>query len=301
MNQKEIKENIRTLEQTIVFMRSLLEEELKAPIALESKDKLSELTDLRMLAKSEKWPKAVPDELICNEEEDSKLSRAASIIQDFIKTDLTNKKFLDFRCKQGHVPFVAASLLETKAFGYDTENQNWDHFDKLDNLKYTTDFSEIKNNGPYDIILINDILDHHETDLKLVKSVLANNGKIYMRCHPWTSRHATHLYKELNRAYLHLVFSEDELYGMGLMGTKTNKWIDPLPTYKKIIAEAGLFIATEDYITHPVEIFFTHEPHVLRRIKEKWSESENSDLANGLAFPRSAMELQFVDFVLVLL
>lgn len=299
MDKKTIKEYLRALEHMTAFMRSLLEEELKTPPM--PTDKLSEITTLRLLAKSEKWPLAVPEELICGEDEDQKLARAAGIITDFIRTDLNNKKILDFGCGEGHVPYVAANLIGIKlAMGFDIENQNWNHFEDTKNLKFSTEFEEIKKNGPYDVIIINDVIDHAEENI-LIKAneVKSINGKIYLRCHPWTSRHGTHLYKQLNRAYLHLVFSIDELFGMGLKETNAKKLLDPLNEYKKIIKTANLKISEENIVTHPIELFFTHEPDVLRRIKKQWKTSENKALAAGAEFPRNAMEIQFVDFVLI--
>jgi len=304
MDQKTIKEYIRALEHITGFMRTLLEEELKAPTAPSSeRDRISELTDLRLVAKSDQWPQAVPDDLICGEDEDNKLNRAAGIVHEFIRTNLTDKKFLDFGCGEGHVPFVAANLIGVKlAVGYDPVGQDWNHFDAVSNLTLTSDFGMVKENAPYDVILVNDVLDHcvnQKAMLEQIREIKSPTGRIYMRCHPWTSRHGTHLYKQLNKAYLHLVFSEDELYAMGLKETKTTKFLDPMPAYRDLIKDAGFTAVQEEVITHPVELFFTHKPAILRRIKEKWAKSENKALATGIEFPREIMEIQFADFVLV--
>lgn len=304
MDQKTIKEYIRAMEHITGFMRTLLEEELKAPVPpANERGRLTEITDLRLLAKSEQWPQAVPEELICDDNEDSKLSRAAGIVNEFIRTDLTDKKFLDFGCGEGHVPYVAAYLVGVKhATGYDPVAQDWTHFGNINNMQLTKDFAVVKQNGPYDVILVNDVLDHC-ADAKLVleqiKEVKSPTARIYVRCHPWASRHGSHLYKQLNKAYLHLVFTQDELYGMGLKETKTTKILDPLPFYRSLIKEGGFTAVQEETITHPVELFFTHKPTVLRRIKDRWAKSENKSLAAGLEFPREVMEIQFVDFVLV--
>ena len=304
MDQKTIKEYIRAMEHITGFMRTLLEEELKAPAPPSNdRDRITEITDLRLLAKSEQWPQAVPEELICDDNEDSKLSRAAGIVNEFIRTNLTDKKFLDFGCGEGHVPYVAASLVGVKhATGYDPTAQDWSHFGSVENMQLTTDFFTVKKNGPYDVILVNDVLDHcadPKAVLEQIKEVKSPTARIYLRCHPWSSRHGSHLYKQLNKAYLHLVFSQDELYGMGLKETKTTKLLDPLPFYRSIIKDAGFTTVQEETITHPVELFFTHKPAVLRRIKDRWVKSENKSLAAGLEFPREIMEIQFVDFILV--
>jgi 2-polyprenyl-3-methyl-5-hydroxy-6-metoxy-1,4-benzoquinol methylase len=295
MNQKTIKEYIRAQEHLLKFLKSLLDEELKLPPMPETeKDRLSELTNLRMLSKTDKWPEAIPGDIICSSE-DEKLARASGIINDYVTTDLTDKKFLDFGCAEGHIPYIAANLVGTKtAVGYDIqEYPEWDTFDKNKGLTFTNKFEIVKEQGPYDAILINDIIDHAIDPVSVLnqaKEVKTPTGRIYLRCHPWTSRHGTHLYKELNKAYLHLVFTLDELYGMGLKGIETNKFLNPLETYRKFIAEAGLKISKEEITTRQIEFFFTHEQPILRRIKEQWGNAN---------FPREEMETQFIDYILI--
>lgn len=305
MNEKIIKEYIRALEHIIGYMRNVLEEETKITEA--PTDTVKELTDLRMLSKSDLWPLAVPADLLCGEDEDSKLARATGILQEFITTDVERKKFLDFGCGEGHVPFVAASLFNTElSIGYDVKEQMWFHFEKnqdLQNLLLTTDWAACEKNGPYDVILVNDVLDHSGDPLKALRQIKSvknpDTGKVFIRFHPWASRHGTHLYKTLNRAYLHLVFSPEELYAMGFKEMPTQPALDPIALYKHIIQEAGFSIIKEDLVTQPVETFFTHNPDILRRIKAKWATSKNPDFASGTKFPREIMEIQFADFVLI--
>lgn len=303
MNDKTIKEYIRALEHIVQFMKNLLEEETK--IIEPPTDNVETLTNLRFLAKSDTWPKAVADDLLCGDDEDSKLARAAGIIQEFINVNLVEKNFLDFGCGEGHVPFVAATLSETKqTVGYDVSNQNWSHFDEknIKNFLLTTNWEEVLSKGPYDVILVNDVLDHSGDPLKALQQIQkakAPLGKILMRCHPWASRHGTHLYKQLNKAYLHLVFTPDEIYAMGLKETTTQPALDPISLYRTLIKEAGLTILKEDTITQPIEMFFTHNPEILRRIKDKWKTSTNPLLASGEEFPREILELQFADFTLI--
>lgn len=301
---KLMKEYKRTLQHMIQYFDVFLEEELKnPPMPSSEKDRITELTNLRILAKSDKWPQAVPEDLICGEDEDHKLARAAGIVNEFIRTDLTGKKLLDFGCGEGHVPYVAATLIGVDlAIGYDIENQNWEHFQETPRLRFTNDINVVKNKGPFDVIVLNDVLDHATNPIAVLKSakdVLTSNGKIYVRCHPWTSRHGTHLYKQLNKAYLHLVFNEDELYGMGLKQTPAKKLLDPINDYRKMINDAGLKTLNEEVMSHPVELFFTHEPQALRRIKEHWKASKDRELATGDAFARDILEIQFVDFILM--
>lgn len=300
MDQKTIKEYIRALEHMIAFLRTMLDEELKMPERPETdRDSLTEFTELRMLAKSDAWPLAVPEDMICGDNEDQKLARAAGITNDFLKTNLTEKSFLDFGCGEGHIAYIAASLLSRKTvFGYDILNQNWDHFEKIENLHFTTNMEDVKQNGPFDIILLNDVLDHCKNPrevLEQIRQLKSQTGRIYLRCHPWTSRSGTHTYKELNKAFLHLVFTETELQNvMGIKETPALKFVDPLNAYRSLIKDSGFSIASENIIKQPVELFFTTKPSILRRIQECFSKNNFTE-----KFPREAMEIQFVDFILV--
>jgi len=303
MNEKIIKEYIRALEHITTYFRSLLLEEKS--ISVPSDDPLKELTDLRILANSTNWPEAVPADLLCGEDYDSKLARATGIVQEFITTDVEKKTFLDFGCGEGHVPLIVSSLFNAKfSIGYDVKEQMWYNFEnKPDNLFFTTNWEQVVSKGPYDIILVNDVLDHSSDPVKALKQIQSVKtpeiGKVFLRCHPWSSRHGTHLYKTLNRAYLHLVFTPDELYAMGLKEMPTQPTLDPISLYKKMIKEAGFSIIKEDTVSQPVELFFTHNPNILRRIKSKWKTSTNPEFATGTKFPREIMEIQFADFVLI--
>lgn len=284
----QIREYIRATEHMIKFFNHLLEEEqmiLKGP-ELES-ERLAELTELRMLARSDRWPLAVPNELICEDSE--KESRAIGILEELVPFSVKTKKFLDFGCGEGFCVKAAQSLGADLSVGYDiTENSLWS-----EDLLFSTELKTVKNYGPYDIIIALDVLDHSQNPVEALKQIKmmkeVKYGKVYVRCHPWTSRHATHLYKSLNRAYLHLVFKEEELNTLGLSNLTTKKVINPQLEYKKWFKEAGLIVLEEKPITQPIELFFTHTPAILRRIKENMETTE---------FPREAMEIQFIDFVL---
>ena len=306
MDEKNIKEYIRALEHITVFLRNLLEEEKAMPLP---GDSLKELTELRMLSKSEAWPAAVPNELLCEESDGAKMARASGILQEFVKTEIEGKKFLDFGCGEGHVPFISASLYGCEfSAGYDViRNPEWDKFHEknrdLKNFSLTNNWEEVVANSPYDVIIANDVLDHSGDPIKALQQIRSvkkdGTGKVFIRCHPWTSRHGTHLYRQLNKAYLHLVFSKEELYSMGLKEIATQPALDPLGLYRLILKDAGFTVISEEMVTQPVEMFFTHNPLILRRIKEKWKTSSDVDLANGTTFPREILEIQFVDYSLI--
>ena len=304
MDKKTIKEYIRALEHITSYLRNLLDEELRAPEApVDQYSSLVEFTDLRMLAKSDSWPTAVPADLICDEKEDEKLNRAAGILNNLITEDLKDKKFLDYGCGEGHVAFIAGSVIPTKiSVGFDIEAHPW-NFEKFDKITLTSNFEQVLQLAPFDVILLNDVFDHSKNPIKLLeyakKLKTPMTGKVFMRCHPFTSRHGTHLYKELNKAYLHLVFTEEELQVLGLKGEFTMFSYDPLKTYREHIQAAGFTILKEEIVTHHIEMFFTHRPQVLRRIKERMKKNKDAPLIDGDPFPREILEIQFVDYVLV--
>lgn len=288
MDQQKIKDYILLLNDMSSFMSSLLDENIK--LNDPSEESVVEFTNLRYLCKSNSWPLAVPENLICGETDDEKMARAHGILSEFVRDDLFDTNFLDFGCGEGHVVQLASNIFGCKkAVGYDI-SANWK---PQDNIILTTNIEEVRANGPYDAILLNDVLDHCESPediLTEIKSLKSNVGRIYLRIHPWTSRHASHLYRQLNKAYLHLVFSEDELYKMGLQPEKIYKTFDPLPFYESLFAKHDFRIFRQETITHPVELFFSaFNPVVARRITQHLNKS---------VFPREILEIQFLDFVL---
>ena len=159
------------------------------------------------------WPEAAPAFLICQNTEEDKTERAEGII-NYIAENFTNKKFCDFGCGEGHVAREAGKIAGY-SIGYDVVKDGTLPWESTEyDYSLTTDFEKIKQNGPYDIILLYDVLDHvksPEDVLKQVASISNANTKIFVRFHPWIGRHGGHLYKDLNKAWAHLVFTEEEL------------------------------------------------------------------------------------------
>ena len=121
--------------------------------------------------------------------------------------------------------------------------------------------------------------------------------KIYVRCHPWSSRHGAHLHEEINKAFVHLVFTEDELSNMGYNVPFTHRLLDPLTSYRNLFKKVGYTILSEDIIKTTIEPFFYTNEKVAKRIKEKWQTM--SGFHNGQNFPRQYMDMEIVDFVLI--
>lgn len=248
---------------------------------------------------SEKWPDAVNKHLICDpNNEEEKEMRGNGILELMVEEDLKDLKFLDYGCGAGYSTKAAAEKSCKLSIGYDkVQFENWKQ--ESDNLMFTNEWNKVVENGPYDVILCFDVVDHSvesiDVILNKIKTVLSENGKVYLRTHPFSSRHANHFYHELNKAYIHLVFTEDELKQIN------NKWNNhelfennfgsktPIISYKTSISDAGFEISYMREMKEEIEPFF-ETPMVAERIKKTMKMEK---------FPTFQMKLQFIDFVLI--
>ncbi len=266
-----------------------------------------EFDALKLLLESSSWPNAVDEALICNNEsEQDKEDRAEGILDIVIDVHLEKLKFLDFGCGEGHVVNRAVAQNPSVAVGYDVKAyEQWESREKSDKVLYTTSWDDVAQRGPYNIVLLYDVIDHITghgqavENLKKIRSVLTPNAKIFVRCHPWPARHSTHLYHKINKAFIHLVFSDDELKEMGYEGQPTVPVIHPLVHYGDLFRNAGLKLRRKEVLTTmPVESFFVNTPVVAARIKRNWKTSMDLDLRNGKTFPTYQLQTQFIDYVL---
>lgn len=249
-------------------------EELKiainSAIELESlQEKIQGNTKIRAklleMVKSPNWPKAIDEEMICQDNEDDKIERAEGII-DYIELPLKDKKFLDFGCGEGHV-VLKSSEQSSKSVGYEIESKGnlvWESEEE----KYllTTNFEKVLSHAPYDIILLYDVLDHAKNPiecLNMVKKACDQNTKVFVRCHTFMSRHGTHIYKTLNKAWAHLYLNDDELEMLNAKGEFTNKVYFPLIQQDGWFKSAGFKKIFEKAITGKVEEYFKN-PYLLK-------------------------------------
>lgn len=260
-------------------------------------DDLGSFEKLKQALESDKWPEAINKNLVCDpNSEIDKMERGRGIIELLVEENLHGLKFLDYGCGEGYTAFYASERSPAISVGYDTKEQNWQHFQSKSNLLFTANRASVQEKGPYNVILLFDVIDHIEgvdpvAVLQDAASLLADGGRIYMRAHPFTSRHATHLYHDLNKAYAHLVFTEDELKQIvpdSKYVTKNHGVTTPLATYGKWIDDAKLVVVHKREIKDKVENFF-RIPKVADRIMK------NTKMQK---FPEFQMSLQFVDYVL---
>lgn len=260
-------------------------------------DVSGDFESLKKALESDKWPEAVNPNLICdpNNEQD-KLERGRGIVELMIEPDLKGLKVLDFGCGEGHVAFVATEYEPTIVVGYDcSENEKWGGFQKP-NLIYTKDWNETLKHGPYDVIVLFDVIDHAKSEdavsiLRKARQALSDDGQIFMRCHPYISRHGTHLYHHLNKAYAHLVFTKEELKTIvpdQSFVEESTGVIFPLKTYDTFAKQANLEIIHRREINSKVDSFFK-----IPKIAERIIKNHQLD-----SFPEFQMGLDFVDYVL---
>ena len=252
-----------------------------------------------MAIKDKSWPQAVEPALICDpNNETEKLERSRGIIEVYLDDPVKDKKVLDFGCGDGHLVAVGSEFAAKIIVGYDiNSNKCWDGFKLSESQKLTTSWDEVVANAPYDFVVAFDVLDHLENDsivdcLNKIKSVMHAQSKAYVRFHPYTSRHATHLYQNINKAFLHLFMSEDEIKQNFPEATpmKSIKITKPLATYEKYIQESGLKVVNRREVTENVEDFFTKDDKAKVIMKSLDFEF----------FPKFQLGLCFVDYVLKL-
>lgn len=247
--------------------------------------------------KSNEWYEADNPMMICGSDESDKKSRASAIFSLFVESRIgDNSKVLDYGCGEGH--FVMRCAEETKVtsvVGYDIVNQQWDRFDTIEKVVFTTDPKTVSDIGPYNVIVLYDVIDHvvdrHPLEvLKHVKSLLDKDGMIIMRCHPWSGRHGTHLWK-LNKAYAHLVFTEEELAEMGHVGLPTYKVMHPRKVYLEWIENAGFKIIWQNLVARQAGPIFERNPELKAKMLAHYGGPNGS-------FHYDEIEEVFRDFVL---
>lgn len=282
------KEHQEKLDKAILKEKELID---NAPLLFaEVKEDASEkeFQDLKNLL--DQWPPAVEPIYICDNNAEVRLDRADQILEMIIGKDtLAGKSFLDFGCGFGDSISAALAKGCTKAMGYDIALES--HTENL-----TTDFNVIKEHGPYDIIMIYDVLDHIFSEdpvavMRKVREVCKPETRIYVRCHPWSGRHGGHLYAEFNKAYAHLVFTEEELIRLGYTPQQVRKILFPLASYQEIFSKSEFTVEKEILLQEKEKDLFEF-PLVKQRIMRHWGNT------NLTSFPDLQLSILFVDYIL---
>jgi len=260
-----------------------------------------EFLALRRLLESDEWPEAVPPGHIADDGSEADKEERAEGISDLLLPPIPNKRFLDLGCGEGHV-VKYASKDSAVSVGYDIRKPEGSPFrweEEEGRMLLTTDFEKVRARGPYDVVLMYDVLDHAEEEtmdelLERAASVLKPDGSIHLRCHPWCGRHGGHAFRSINKAFLHLVFDNYEMGDLGVSCPHHARVLYPIDTYNEMIARAGLVSVSDVEIeTQDVEGFFEENPIVRDRILRTFGLG-----AWGESPPRFQMSQCFLDFVL---
>lgn len=222
---------------------------------------------------NDEWPYAVnPDEIAVTDKE--KEIRADLILDNLIGTSLENKKFLYY----GGDDYIRKAAIKQ-------------------NCKIAVDSVNLginQTSAPYDHILVYNYIDKLEDPVQFLinlKELMHKDSVLTLRVHPWCSRHGIDQYNQLNKAYLHLIFNEQELTQLGVFHPKIIKITDPEKEYDEIISMAGFYHITKTCITKKVEKFFTDNVVVKNRIKEKFEKL-------GKEYIPYKLSVEFLDYTL---
>lgn len=245
------------------------------------------------------WPQAVPPQLIVSTDTNDPIKKQFRAVQmvGLMGVPTSGMRVLDCGCGEG---YTSDEIAKTAAavVGYDiTASKTWENFSRP-NLQYTTNRRDVDSDALFDFVILYDVIDHLEGEgpdefLRWVASLLAPGGRVFLRCHPWTSRHGGHLYEKINKAYIHLALTTDEMTRLGFKLMPNLKISRPLATYDNLITKAGFTIENRKGHTEPVEKFFSGE--ILDRIiKVTWRGTIDHQTALKI------MGNQFIDYTLII-
>lgn len=254
--------------------------------------------ELVKLLYSDLWPNAVNSESIVdtNKEED-KQERADNIL-DLVSNSYSGLSVLSYGCHEGHIVKSLKERGARKAVGFEPKIQkgilNWNDLEQ--SFLLTDDWSKVVKASPFDLIILYDVLDHYSGNpvdiLKKIKSIMSPRGIVFCRCHPWCSRHGTHLYsKGLNKAFAHIVFLEDELKKMNYNCDYTKRILKPRSVYKNWFKFSGFTIKNTEEDNYPIELFFKENSLINKRIKNRFEGIVDD-------FPQFQLETSFIDYTL---
>jgi 2-polyprenyl-3-methyl-5-hydroxy-6-metoxy-1,4-benzoquinol methylase len=238
---------------------------------------------------SDLWPLEVPESLIVTTPDQARL-RARSIVHFYGLHTMKDKKFLDFGCGAGECVAEAARA-GVKAFGFDPRKQWSDDAEGT----FSTDIKEINAHGPFDVIALYDVIDHTSSREKALEAlrraavVSSRETVVRVRCHPYTSRHGGHLYESINKAYAHILLSEETLAKH--LKEPVRKVKKPMGEYRALFDEAGFKLESTNKTLTPLEPLF-RTPQMVEIFR--------MHLDGDKEWQEAVLPIAFVDFVLKL-
>lgn len=201
------------------------------------------------------WPDAVPDFLISDITPAGIIKRAQSVLNMCDITDLTGKNFLDFGCGDGSMVKEAVARGAKVAQGYDIV-KGWGEQESYEKQGYYLCNLYSALEKIFDVILLYDVLDHSENPivvLQQVRKLISEKGEVKVRCHPYTSKHANHVYRTFNKAYSHFFLTPEELAEHNPESVLKMTGVNPLEEYKKWFNNSGFEIRGENVHRNPLD------------------------------------------------
>jgi 2-polyprenyl-3-methyl-5-hydroxy-6-metoxy-1,4-benzoquinol methylase len=246
-----------------------------------------EFSTIRKMAEGDQWPQAVENIV---RDENYQRAKAAAIIDMVVIEPITGKRVLDYGCGSGYLTNAIKERGASLAVGYDVKASEHREPSKV----FTKDKLVVANNAPYDFIIVYDVLDHCEdpiTVLKHIEDLCLPHTKVFIRNHPFCSRHGKHMFTTMNKAFLHMFFDDMELVRLcGNSGEFTRPVLRPLFEYRAWLAQSNFNVELETASTTPIEQYFLKPENYLLRDKIL-ARYENDD-------PTRHMQIDFVDYVL---
>lgn len=250
---------------------------------------LKDLSSLRQILKTDVWPNSI-DKNTYDEKEN-----LVNFISSVVNLENLDVLFL------GQEAYLFNEIVKekktNKSISYFETNKSsiYEKEDKDECFTLLTDkFDEIIKEGPYDVIICYDFLEHSsqppEKILNILKNLRKNNGPIYLRTHPYCSRFHDHNYMHLNKAYTHLIFNESEKLKLGcLSGMKTCEDLLTETDYFKLFYNLELEIKERKVVEHLPEGFFFEQKIIMERMKSK---------LNIEILTPEEIGIEFIDYVL---
>ncbi len=228
---------------------------------------LKNFTEIKMLLKSDFWPNALSEDEL-NEKTEEKI---ISLVNNLVKLEKLSVAYFG-----DNADIFAKTILTNNAekaicFSSDKKPNTFRTEENNQLAIVTTDKNDIVKNGPYDVIVCNDFIEHTgenpENWLDFMKNIRKSNGPIYLRAHPFCSRYHDH--NLANKAYTHLIFNDSEKLKAGCpSGKKTCKQLLTENEYFKMFYNLNLTIIERNLINYTIEKLFIENSELNEKIKE---------------------------------
>lgn len=249
---------------------------------------------LEYLMGMEDWPEAISADMLTPPNEEDQIDRANSVLDMMLSRSASGMHFLDFGTGDGWIAKEALNRGCVTSTGYDIlASEKWK---RPDGAIFTNVYKDLPKRY-FDIVMAYDVLDHcaHPQEaLKQIRSLVKDDGIVYVRCHPWTARHACHLHEcGLNKAYIHLLMQPEELMEMGYTPKYVYPHHLPVPMYYEWFENAGFKVEKDLPLVCDVETYFYTSEF------KNWLFSEQHVPREHQTEFLDSLRVEFVDYRLV--